>query len=152
MHQSKQDFCSGLALLGLALVLYFYLIPTWVGDTTFGAMSPRFFPRFGTILIGLGGIALMFGALLTRKSEVEIGDTPLKDKTGLLKVFLIAVAMVGFILLFQWFGYLYAAPPLIASLMLVFGGRNPLAIVLVSTATTAVLFIVFSYGLNLPLV
>lgn len=152
MQTTKQDLWSGLALICLALMLYYYLIPTWVGDNTFGGMSPQFFPRFGTILIGLGGVALTLGSILKLRNAPQIGpDSVVAGSTDLVKVSLIAAAMVGFILLFQWFGYLYAAPPFLAAMMVVFGARRPVSIILVSGITTAVLFVVFSFGLNLPL-
>ncbi|MGJ8627962.1 MAG: tripartite tricarboxylate transporter TctB family protein [Sulfitobacter sp.] len=152
MQTTRQDLWSGLALICLALVLNFYLIPTWVGDNTFGGMSPQFFPRFGTILIGLGGLALTLGAILKLRNAPQTGsDSVVAGSTDLFKVGLITVAMVGFILLFQWFGYLYATPPFLATMMVVFGARRPVAIILVSGITTAVLFGVFSFGLNLPL-
>lgn len=150
--KQKQDLWSGMALIGLALMLYLYLIPTWVGDNTFGGMSPQFFPRFGTILIGLGGTILTVGALvkLRKKDPPEQSDT-VTGNTDLLKIGLIAAAMVGFILLFQSMGYLYAGPPFTAAMMVLFGARSPLSIVLVSAIATVALFFVFSYGLNLPL-
>jgi len=152
MQTMKQDLWSGLALIGLALMLYYYLIPTWVGDNTFGGMSPQFFPRFGTILIGFGGIMLTCGAILKLwEHDSSLPGDAVFGTTNLLKVGLIAAAMIGFILIFQWAGYLYAAPPFIAAMMIVFGARKPVSIVLVSAITTVTLFIVFSYGLNLPL-
>lgn len=152
MQTTKQDLWSGLALISLALMLYFYLIPNWVGDNTFGGMSPQFFPRFGTILIGLGGVMLTLGAFLKLRKQDHSGTTSIPiATTNLLKVALIAAAMIGFILVFQWFRYLYAAPPFIAAMMIVFGARSPVSIVLVSAVTTVFLFIVFSFGLNLPL-
>lgn len=150
MQTTKQDLWSGLALICLAVLLYFYLIPTWVGDNTFGGMSPQFFPRFGTVLIGLGGIALALGAIFKLRNAPQNGSES-AGSSDLIKVGLIAAAMAGFIILFQWFGYLYAAPPFLAAMMVVFGARSPVSIILVSGATTAVLFGVFSFGLNLPL-
>ena len=154
MARTTSDITSGLVLVGASAVLYFYLIPNFVEGSESGAMSPQFFPRLGTILIGIGGAALILITVVTRASE-ETASEP-KDQTGssgkTIVALLIAAAMAGFILLFQWVGYFYAAPPLIAVLMFLFGARNPLIIVLTAAGATGALYAVFSLGLNLPLV
>ena len=154
MARTTSDTISGLVLVGISAVLYFYLIPNFVEGNETGAMSPQFFPRLGTILIGIGGAALILITMVTSASEItdadEADQTEPAGKT--LIALLIAAAMAGFILLFQWAGYFYAAPPLLAVLMLLFGARNPLMIVLTAAIATGALYTVFSLGLNLPLV
>ncbi|KAE9627967.1 tripartite tricarboxylate transporter TctB family protein [Parasedimentitalea maritima] len=152
MQQNRLDIISGFALTGLALTLYFYLIPNFVAENEMGAMSPRFFPRLGALIIGAGGILLVIASswAISRQKGVESGVAHVSDGR-LANAILIVLAMAGFILLFQWFGYFYAAPPFLAALVLIFGGRNPLSILLVSAFTTATLYAVFSFGLNLPL-
>lgn len=154
MARTTSDILSGLVLVGASAVLYFYLIPNFVTASENGAMSPQFFPRLGTILIGIGGAALIFITVVTRASEETIGEAEDQtDPSGTTFVaLLIAAAMAGFILLFQWVGYFYAAPPLIAVLMVLFGARNPLIIILTAAVATGALYAVFSLGLNLPLV
>ena len=126
MARPTSDIISGLVLVGASTVLYFYLIPNFVQGNESGAMSPQFFPRLGTILIGIGGAALILITVVTRASK-ETASEP-EDQTGssgkTIVALLIAAAMAGFILLFQWVGYFYAAPPLIAVLMFLFGARN----------------------------
>ena len=150
MLWKSQDGFTGIALIIAAFALYYVLIPGYVADNEIGAMSPRFFPKFGTILIGIGGIVLFIGSLIANKKKQPVSTNV--NRNGTQSVICIAGLLAGFILLFQWLGCLYAAPPVITGLMIVFGARHPLPIVLVSAATTAILYIVFSYGLNLPLV
>ncbi|SNZ19259.1 tripartite tricarboxylate transporter TctB family protein [Cohaesibacter gelatinilyticus] len=154
MQQRKSDTICGLVLIGFSTALYFYLIPNFVANSESGAMSPQFFPRLGTILIGFGGLALISLSGFTKSpKQPEINQITLKDRLAKFQIaLLIAATMAGFILMFQSFGYFYATPPTIAALMLLFGARNPLIILLVAATTTATLFIVFSFGLNLPLV
>lgn len=160
-NHHTRDALVGVLLIVFALALYFFLIPGYVAENqSGGAMSPRFFPRFGAILIGLGGLVLVILSLGNLKRAVgqavadgEAATRPADSGlAGLAKPGLIAVALSGFVVLFQMLGYMYAAPILIAVLMLIFGAKNPLQIALVSIATTGVLYVVFSYGLNLTLV
>lgn len=160
-NHHTRDALVGVLLIVFALALYFFLIPGYVAENqSGGAMSPRFFPRFGAILIGLGGLVLVILSLGSLKRAVgqavadsEVATQPVDSGfSGLAKPGLITIALAGFIVLFQLLGYMYAAPLLIAVLMIVFGARNPLQIALVSIATTGVLYVVFSYGLNLNLV
>ncbi|EFO30196.1 putative tricarboxylic transport membrane protein [Roseibium sp. TrichSKD4] len=153
MAQKISNTISGLVLLFFSAVLYFYLIPNFVGSSEAGAMSPQFFPRLGTVLIGVGGLALITISVLA-KSPQPPEDTLKKgavDTSKTLIALLVALSMAGFILLFQWLGYFYAAPPVIAVLMVLFGARNPLIVLLTAAITTAALFAVFNLGLNLPL-
>jgi len=153
MAQKNSNTISGLVLLFFSAVLYFYLIPNFVGSSEAGAMSPQFFPRLGTVLIGVGGLALITISVLA-KSPQPPEDTLKKgavDTSKTLIALLVALSMAGFILLFQWLGYFYAAPPVIAVLMVLFGARNPLIVLLTAAITTAALFAVFNLGLNLPL-
>ncbi|WP_150526873.1 tripartite tricarboxylate transporter TctB family protein [Roseibium sediminis] len=154
MAQKFSDTISGMVLLFFSAVLYFYLIPNFVGSSEAGAMSPRFFPRLGTVLIGIGGLALITISVLAKspKSPEDILNTRNVDTSKTFIALLVAVSMAAFILLFQWLGYFYAAPPVIVVLMVLFGARNPLVILLTAAITTAALFAVFNLGLNLPLV
>ncbi|MDC0660880.1 tripartite tricarboxylate transporter TctB family protein [Leisingera sp. SS27] len=151
MNIYKLDMISGAALLVLALVLYYFLIPNFVADNGIGAMSPRFFPKLGTMLIGAGGCILIAASLRSSGSPRKAEAPSALNRPQKLSPLLSAAAIAGFILVFQWFGYFFAAPLLIAALMIVFGCRNLLAILLLPAAATAILFAVFSFGLNLPL-
>lgn len=152
MQQNKLDIMSGFVLTGLSLTLYFYLIPNFVTENEMGAMSPRFFPRLGALIIGAGGLLLIIASFWTIRKQSNVESEVAHASSGRPgKAIFIVLAMAGFILLFQWFGYFYAAPPFLAALVLVFGGRNAVNILLVSVLTTATLYAVFSFGLNLPL-
>ncbi|MGB3313700.1 MAG: tripartite tricarboxylate transporter TctB family protein [Albidovulum sp.] len=151
MNRKMSDMVSGLALLGFAITLHAYLIPTQVPGSDTSAMSPQFFPKLGAILIGMGGLALVVIAIVTEAPR-DLADTVKASPAHTRIVIAVAAAMAGFILLFQWFGYFYAAPPLIAVLMIAFGARKPLPVLAVTVLATAVLYAVFSLGLNLPLV
>ncbi|MEM9043820.1 MAG: tripartite tricarboxylate transporter TctB family protein [Pseudomonadota bacterium] len=151
MAQKTSDLVSGLVVIGFALTLYFFLIPNFVASSEHGAMSPQFFPFLGAILIGLGGLALIIASAF--RNDADAGSN--KSDFGVSKfvlALLVAAAMAGFILLFQLAGYFYAAPPFLAVLMVLFGARGPLIIVVTAAVTTAALYAVFSLGLNLPLV
>ncbi len=151
MRQLSVDTICGLALAGFAIVLYFYLIPNFVTEVEFESeMSPQFFPQLGAILIFVGGTFLALASFWSAKSFTASEGTA-EHATMPLNALLVAAAMAGFVFLFQVAGYFVATPALIAALILIFGGRNPLIIVLVPAVTTAVLYLLFNFALNLPL-
>lgn len=154
MAKHRSDIFSGLVLIGLSAALYFYLIPNFVDGNESGAMSPRFFPKLGSVLIGAGGVALTLATLAKQASGTSSPavDVPTGSPGKPLAALFIAAAMAAFILLFQWVGYAYAAPPFVAALMVLFGARNILTIALIAAVVSAALYAVFSLGLNLPLV
>ena len=72
MKDGLSDTVAGAALVGFALVLWFYLIPTFVTEVDFQAeMSPRFFPRLGAILIFGSGLLLFLRSLRSMRSAAE---------------------------------------------------------------------------------
>ncbi|WP_420556633.1 tripartite tricarboxylate transporter TctB family protein [Roseovarius sp.] len=151
MKDGLSDTVAGAALVGFALVLWVYLIPTFVTEVEFQAeMSPRFFPRLGAILIFGSGLVLFLRSLRTVRSAVADGEAGERVARPL-SAMLVALAMSGFIILFQQVGYAAAAPFLLVAMTVLFGGRHPVAVAAVAIVTTAVLYALFNYALNLPL-
>jgi len=152
MKDGLSDTVAGAALVGFALVLWFYLIPTFVTDVEFQSeMSPRFFPRLGAVLILGSGLVLCIRSILLRRFAAGAEKAPGDMVSRPLSAILVATSMAGFIILFQKVGYVAAAPFLLVAMTLIFGGRRPLTIATVAIATTAVLYFLFNYALNLPL-
>ncbi len=147
--QFSKDLVSGLVLVVISLLLYFYLIPGQVADSQSGAMSPRFFPNLGSILIGIGGAILTVSSSLKVLKKEKLKESTESQK--LIRPISLIASMAVFIFIFEFVGYLFAAPVLIGLLMLVFGARKPLSILITSVIVTATIYVVFTYGLNLPL-
>ncbi len=114
-------------------------------------MSPRFFPTLSIFMIGA------FSSLLLTTSTYKLfaknrTSTITENKTTCnLAPVLVVVILSFFIVLFQWLGFLIASYVTIVLLMMVFGQKKPMVMLLFSATITAGLFVLFNYGLNLPL-
>lgn len=143
-----QDKIIGITIISFSLILYFYLIPNFVTEGQVAdTMSPRFFPKLGTILIGFGGASLFLSSFVKNRDSCD------KDKKirSVLGPTLLIFAFSVFIFIFYKIGYVYAAPIFISSLMFIFGSRNYINIISISIIVSVAIYIIFTYGLNLPL-
>lgn len=151
LSRLSRDGVVAAVLIVCAVSLYFVLIPRYVPDSEMGAMSPRFFPKLGSLLIGLGGVVIGLLAFIQKnsnQSEKSLNEKSNRHLTGVL--FVMALVLI-FLLLFQTFGYLLSAPILVFGLMWVFGCRQWQAFLLNVVAAVGALYVLFNYGLGLPL-
>lgn len=59
LNTSRQDFFIGAFALVVGIAFYFWLIPNWVEQPSFGQTSPRLFPDITAVAIVLIGISMM---------------------------------------------------------------------------------------------
>lgn len=146
----KEKF-SAIILIGFGLSLFFYLIPHYVAQAETAALSPRFFPYLGSFIIALGGGILFLNSFRSTSNEDSLIEGSQENSRSWLKSLAVLLAMMVFVQVFEALGYLYATPPLVFSLMLVFGARSPLVLSTVPFAVTATLFLLFSIGFGVVL-
>ncbi|WP_024334769.1 tripartite tricarboxylate transporter TctB family protein [Desulfotignum balticum] len=155
-HKYRQDFFTGTALFIFSLVLIFYLIPAYVGSSTHTEMSPRFFPKLAAVLLAV--LSFMLTAVSVRGFLAKKGSGTPKDpvtprirpdiKSGpVLSVGIVAAYFLGF----EYLSFLAATPVAVALFMLTFGQRKPVRIIGISLVLTAIVYILFTYGLKVPL-
>ncbi len=153
-HQT--DFLTGAGLFAASLLIFFYLIPSFVSGGTHTELSPRFFPRLATVALGFLSILMMVSSL--RAIQRAQGRTSLRElcsSPGSLRlswpVLIIVVCLGVYFLLFEHLGFLIATPPMVALMMWFFGQRRRLRIALISLILTGVIYTLFTYGLKVPL-
>ena len=153
----KNDIKVGLFLVAFSLFLYFYLIPNQISASMgFGgvALGPRYFPRFGTILLGGLSLVLVIQHIITYKNKTEEKkkekEPPLFDKDDL-RVLGIIVTLLVFTNLFQYFNFIVASFVTILSLLYYFGSKRHIMNLILSVSTTAVLYFLFTVILNISL-
>jgi hypothetical protein len=156
VERHQTDFLTGAGLFAASLLIFFYLIPTFVSGGTHTELSPRFFPRIATVLLGLLSFLMMTKSV--RAIKKEHGRTSLRDlvphqwSCSLTWPTIITVLCLGvYFLLFEHLGFLIATPPVVAVMMWFFGQRRPLRIALISLILTGVIYTLFTYGLKVPL-
>ena len=151
MSKELKDIFISTFLILLSIFIYVLIIPNYVPDNLMAEMSPRFFPTLSIFMIGA------FSSLLLTTSTYKLftknrTSTITKNKTICnLAPVLVVVILSFFIMLFQWLGFLIASYVTIVLLMMVFGQKKPMVMLLFSATITAGLFVLFNYGLNLPL-
>jgi putative tricarboxylic transport membrane protein len=111
-----------------------------------GVNSPRFFPRFTVAIMGFCGALLIIEDLRGKGTEV----TGKERLLSLRMVILSSIALL-FVPLFRILGFFVTAPLLIASVMLVLGGRNWIKISLLALIPPAVIYLFFDQFLQIPL-
>jgi hypothetical protein len=152
----KQDVLTGGGLFIFSLVLIFYLIPVYVGGSTHTQLSPQFFPTvaaWALAVLSLSLTAVSVKGLMAEKGKETI-------KTRLIPKFtfnpksgpvLSAGIICAYFLGFEYVSFLAATPVAMILFMLAFGQRSWLRIVCISIAVTAAIYLLFTFGLKVPL-
>lgn len=152
MSKLLQEVFVSLLLVCLSITLYFWLIPNYVPDKAYSEMSPRFFPIFGTLLIGLFALLLLCISILRAKNEKKVHPSLKTEvETKKLNPLLVVMALSIFIVIFDYFGFLIASPISLGLLMLIFGNKNVVKLLLTTSVITGALYAVFKFGLNLSI-
>ena len=152
--ETKKSLLVSIVVISISLLFYLVLIPNYVQGGSINGVSPQFFPKLGVVLIAISGVILFFSTL--KRFFAPVNKNLPADKGSRssfnFKPVYVFIVLMAFNLLFEFAGYFIAAPFLIITLMIVFGLRKPVAILCVSGIVSLVLYAVFKYALNLPLV
>lgn len=134
----------------MLLSIFFFAMTFSFPEITI-ALSPTVFPRFVTVcLFLLSSLLLIQGIGKQRKRQSEKTREKI-DRAYLLRFILLAAAGFLYTRIIRYTGYVVATPLFIASAMLIFAEKKWYRIVLVSTGTTAVLYLVFRMVFRVPL-
>jgi putative tricarboxylic transport membrane protein len=139
----------------LLVSLLFFLLTFGFPELTI-ALSPTVYPRFVTVGLFIFSLLLLVQGLRKRRrasgerAKIERAKTTIDRAFGLRFAVMAAVALL-YSRIVALTGYLVATPAFIAGVMLIFGERKWYRIVLVSVATTAVLYGVFRMVFRVPL-
>jgi putative tricarboxylic transport membrane protein len=144
-----KDFYLGLLISIFSLVLTFWLIPSFVSGYATGehGLSPRFFPYLVSLAMLLLSAILMFKAL--RPSAEPIKKEPSR-RLEPSAVICIAV-FIAYQQAIAYIGFIPASFLALISLMILYGFRNWIMIVIFSAALIAILSFFFEKVAQVPL-
>ena len=143
------DLVAGTGILVAVAILAFVVIPAENSDGVWHGLSPYFYPAVMLTGIAVSSVALIVQAAL-KKQLYEDQNNPVS--WWQLGCFLaLAVIILVSVLVVDWFGLWVGGPLLIAATMIYMGEVKPLRIVVVGLAAVAVVHVVVTYGLRIPL-
>jgi putative tricarboxylic transport membrane protein len=142
-----------LIAFGLYIISVARRIPLGVATDPLG---PRFFPIALGAMIAICGALLVVGVLLARgrpRGRADGESDPDDDAVGAFSISRLAAAIALtalYLVLFEPLGYLLATPLYVLSVMLLHRGAPPRMLVLTPVLVTVTLYLVFKYGLLIP--
>jgi len=155
--ERKKDIKIGIILLIFSVINYNIIIPYYVKGHTFSGLSPIFFPKLATILLGIFSLALILSRWYSiRNKKEKEGNKGKKKEEGIVsyrsyRVLITITIIFIYFILFKQIGFLWATPPILALLMFLFGSPNFKRILSFCITTTVILFILFEKCLKIPL-
>lgn len=149
----KNDWIFGIISISVGVFVLFNIETLRAIKNSMDPAGPAALPLIiAWAMICIGILHVIASIYLTRKKTVgEKVVINTKKNKSIRPVVNISLASVIFIFLLPIIGYPIAMPLLIASIMLSVGVRKKKKILLVSILTSAILFISFSFGLNVDL-
>lgn len=154
-----RDCLVGLVLLLGSFFAYFVLVPEQVVEGGALGMSPRFFPKVGIFIVGFCSAILIATSIAGALSHGKFDF--LSETKRILREFetmqlwrtplLIVLSLLCMNMVFEKLGYQFSIPPALFLMMVFFGERRPIVLASVSVLVPILLFVLFNYGLNMPL-
>lgn len=143
------DLVAGISILVAVAILVFVIIPAESSDGVWHGLSPYFYPA-----LMLSGIAISsFGLVLQAALKKQLyEDQPNPVSWWQLGCFLaLGLIILVSVIIVDWFGLWVGGPLLIAATMIYMGEFKPLRIIFVGLAAVAVVHVVVTFGLRIPL-
>jgi hypothetical protein len=144
MQERQQNIWSGGALLLLCVVL-FVQIPGQVGSSDGYSLSPAFLPTLISAIIAvMSAILIIQGVMAT----AEVRSKPLKQsmvEAGY--VGLTVLAMIGYVSVLEWLGFIAATAIVIVVLALLYGNRNWVQIIVTAIVAPPLIMLFFRYAM-----
>lgn len=136
------DRLSGAFFFLFGLGLYYYVIPNHVDEIDYGAIHPDTVPNALAILLAICGAGLVI-----KPTMQKAPNGALMARAGLYLTVLVAGVWAT-----SLFGFLYVAPPLALTIMLMIGERRPFWIAIGVAVVPFLIWLAIDVGLdrNLP--
>lgn len=152
-NKSNGDVASGLILMLLAVVIYFYLIPAQIQDAKGMplAMSPRLFCKISSLALFLMSLILLVSGIVGTSAvkENEYTKSELKDQR--LRAAVSISISILYIILINKIGYFVSTSGVLLFFSIYFGARDWKIIILSQVAVLAFIYAVFVIGLKVIL-
>jgi hypothetical protein len=143
------DLIAGTGLLVVVAMLAFVVIPAESSDGVWHGLSPYFYPAVMLTGIAASSVGLIIQAAFKKQIYADQPNPISWWQLGCFSA--LAAIILACVLIIDWFGLWLGGPALIAATMIYMGERKPLRIVIVGLAAVAVVHIVVTYGLSIPL-
>jgi putative tricarboxylic transport membrane protein len=123
----------------------------------YGDVGPAFFPKLiamGFIVVGI--VCIIKHQIVKGKKVSILESDPAKEKTRELKrdwleLGFLAGLTIVYIFLFKWIGFIWATIIFMMAESALFGARNYGKMLVLSSITTGLLFVIFKMWLHIPL-
>ena len=159
MEKKYGDLRSGLVIVVVCLLLYFWLIPAQIRFREQSGIAPDFFPRLLAICGGIcGAIIALQSALSLKKAGKFTVSALLKDpeakvnfkKYGRHAIFLVSAGLYLFSM--QYAGFIVSSVLYLTFLLIYFGHSKWLKCLLMSAVYVAVVYLIFTFAfkINFP--
>ena len=143
------DLIAGTGLLVGVAIMAFVVIPAENSDGIWHGLSPYFYPSVMLTGIAVSSVGLVVQAAF-KKQLYEDQPNPLSWWQLGCFLLLGAIILIS-VLVVDWLSLWIGGPLLIAATMIYMGERRPLRIALVGFAAVAVVHVIVTYGLRIPL-
>jgi hypothetical protein len=149
MDAAKREINTDVAVLIGALVVLFYLIPTYIDleqEYDLASLSPAFFPKIATWLIaGLTSLHLLFIIARRKGSAGPVEGEEWLSSGEQWKALACCLAIIAYFFLMKVIGFLASTILILAFLFLFQGVKKPMKVALTSIMVTAGLYLFFLY-------
>ncbi|WP_052256821.1 tripartite tricarboxylate transporter TctB family protein [Salinicoccus sp. YB14-2] len=136
----------------LAIILILFSIIGFIASNSFADEAdfygPAFFPRLIFILLFVFAIMMVLESILKRKLKVE---EQVFSKKMLLNALLLILTIFGYILLFNFIGFLISSILFLFASQVIFNVKNKIMLIGVSVVIPFILYFIFSNLFNIPL-
>ncbi len=150
LNESKADKILGVFFTVLGLVLLVFIIPWQIAYVEGGYPQPRFFPNIiAGLMVVLGICLFVTGLRKDKNTKLEDQETytfvPRETRLVLLTLLIVVIYVAAL----NFISYIPATMIFLAVMMLLYGQRKPLRIILVAVILPIIIYLGFTYGLQL---
>ena len=149
MDDTKREIITDVTVLIGALIVLFYVIPTYIDleqEYDLASLSPAFFPTIATWLIaGLTSLHLLFIIARKKGSVGPVEDDEWLSSGEQWKAVASCLSIIAYFFLMKVIGFIASTILILAFLFLFQGVKKPIKVVLTSIMVTAGLYLFFVY-------
>ncbi|MFT5509390.1 MAG: hypothetical protein ACI89J_002473 [Hyphomicrobiaceae bacterium] len=143
------DLIAGIGLLSFVAMMVFVIIPAENSEGIWHGLSPYFYPTLMLVGIAASSLGLVLQTAFKKQLYQDQPNSISRWQIGCF--LLLGIVIFVCVLVIDWAGLWVGGPLLIAATMVFMGERNPLVIVPTGFVTVAVVHVIVTYGLKIPL-
>jgi hypothetical protein len=149
MDDTRREIITDIIVLIGALIVLFYVIPTYIDleqEYDLASLSPAFFPTIATWLIaGLTFLHLLSIIVLRKESVSPVEGEEWLSSTEQWKAVASCLAIIAYFFLMKVIGFIFSTILVLAFLFGFQGVKKPMKVALTSILVTAGIYLFFLY-------